>query len=92
MKIKISKVEYIQILLEGVLYVPEIKTNLFSLSDVTKRKDVKVNIEGDKVIIGGPMWGPWSLFIRSKNESLYHMNCERINRVPKSNLTFEEKL
>ncbi len=77
-KIKISKVEYIQILLEGVLYVPEIKTNLFSLSDVTKRKDVKVNIEGDKVIIGGPMWGPWSLFIRSKNETLYHMDCERV--------------
>ncbi len=78
MKIKISKVEYIQILLEEVLYVPEIKINLFSLSDVTKRKDVKVNIEGDKVIIGGPVWGPWSLFIRSKNETLYHMDCERV--------------
>ncbi len=37
-----------------------------------------MNIEGDKVIIGTPTWGPWPLFTRSVGETLYYMKCYRV--------------
>ncbi len=51
-KIQINEKENVQILLNEVLYVPKLKSNLFSLSVVTKKKGININIEGDKVKIG----------------------------------------
>ncbi len=45
---------------------------------MTKRKDIKVNIEGNKVQIGGSTWGPWPLFTRSAGETLYHVKSVRV--------------
>ncbi len=69
----VNKVKEVIVVLEEVLYVPGIRANLFSLSDVTKKKQIKIHIEGNEVKLRGTTWGPWQMFTRSKGETLYEM-------------------
>ncbi len=77
-KIQLKDKSSIKNLLNEVLHIPGLKHNLFSLSNVTRKKEIKVKIEGDKVRIGGPTWGPWPIFERSAGETLYYMKCKRV--------------
>ncbi len=69
----------IKILLRDVLYVPELKANLFSLSTVTRNGRVEASINKNDIILKGITETPLRLFEKLENESLYHIDCERMN-------------
>ncbi len=53
LRVDIKGMRKVGTLLKEVLFVPELKTNLFSLSGVTKSGSVTVNIKRDSIILGG---------------------------------------
>ncbi len=73
----INEMKEVTAVLEEVLCVPGIRANLFRLSNVTKKKQIEVHIEGNEVKLRGPTWAPWRIFMRSKEETLYEMKCKR---------------
>ncbi len=76
--VKMNKCKNIRILLKEVLYVPKLKSNLFSLSELTKWKEIRVILDGDNVKINGPTWGSLKMFRRSMGETPYRMRCRRV--------------
>ncbi len=79
----------INVLLKDVLYIPELKSNLFSLSAVTINGKVGVCLEKDNIAVKGLTKVPLRLFKRTKDKTLYHMDCERITSDKKSKTELE---
>ncbi len=65
--------------LKEVYYIPELKTNLFSLSGVTKDGGVTVRIERESIVLGTGINAPLPLFGRDVGETLYQMCCKRMS-------------
>ncbi len=89
LKAQINGSGLINALLKDVLYIPELKSNLFSLSAVTINGKVGVCLEKDNTAVKGLTNVPLRLFKRTKDKTLYHMDCERITSDKKSKTGFE---
>ncbi len=63
LRVYIKGIKKVGILLKEVLYVPEMKNNLFSLSGMT-RNGVNVNIKRDSIVLGGVIKESLPLFER----------------------------
>ncbi len=78
LRVYVEGMKIVNVSVKEVLFVPELKTNLFSLSGVTKSGNVTVRIKRENIISEETLKGPISFFRRVKGETLFKMDCERV--------------